>query len=1390
LVAVVALVLCAAAGSAQAAVGIGATGTAKGSPSGGNATTATPSWSAATGTGSLLVAILTYNGGTPSISVGTGWTLATSIANGNNVSTAVYYMENAASQTSATFTATGSGSTPALAVQLIELQGMVTSGSLDVVATNKTSSAANSLTVTPSGATVNPQDVAIVAFAHDNSGQPWQWGAVPSGFTALTQLVNTTRSISAYRTVASAGTNLTETMSLHTANKTANIVGTVVSFKANVAAYYWRGGAADCAAGSNWTTTACWAATSGGAANTGNTTPASGDMAVFDGGFTGNCTINSAISVGTIDIKSGYTGTINHSAGNITLAGSWLFESGATGTFSSTSSSTITTLRSGSYIGDLVMAGGTFTLSGAALNLRSLTVSSGTFTSGTSAVTINSGGTVGLTSPSTPVASVTFGTGGLTPNSGDVTVDGATVSMGNAAFTATGAVNVLSGSMTFGTGQATFNGSAGVTVAGGTLTMPTSGTGHTATTIDVSGGTLAFGAGTTFGVSGNFTLEGGAVTQSSATLNLGTNVANPNDGLTITDGTFNAGTGTLNVLGPSGGSINSSGAETTINGSTASFTSQTTSHQNFSGILNVTSGSMTLGVAQMNSTRNGGTNASTDKQVIISSGGTLTLTSSFSFPSAVAMTIAGTLNAGTGTVTFTPAVTVSSSGTYNGSAASATFNSTLSVNGLCGAGAGSLTATGAVTLGSTGTYNANTGTSTISSTAALAGTFNANSGATKFTSTTAGAVAMTAGAFNGNTGTTTFTAAPTLTAGTFTVGDAGSTGYVLFTAGATFASGMTLAFPTSGGDLKIQQGASLSVGGPVTSSAGTVATKPKIDCNGCSAAQGVGITFATGATLNINGLEFDNATTAGVTIQTGVTYTTLKNLTFKNNAGNSASGTHLTITLGTAVLDVPGCYFDTTATKNVSLLGTSGQNNGARAIFEYQSSTTNGAGAGALKDDDGDKGVSGDTTANDNVGGNTSSPYFGSVVEWVYAAPTDTTGTAVGFPTAAFDWNTFAWYGVYASFKDTTGTSTADVLWHRNSDGSPAYSFSVPQSSGDLIGTPYWDTVNETTAGIDANGNGNTTDTDVRVVYLATTGGHIIKLVDNGSSLAQPASGPWSTDFTNSSVSTITSPLANDGTNLYFGGTASGSAEVFGVQISAASSNEKKLMREVGAATTVTTTPSWVKSGSTYVFLGSNVVSGASHIYRIDMTAGMISGDYSGATTAINGAIVLLSGHAYAASDAGKIYALDALNFNTGGFTTITGFPYQTSAAAAIKFAPWVDSTSTAYFGDDSGKLYDLGSSGTLATGYPVSVSSSKITSTPIYLGGGVIGVGANDGYVYFIDRSAAAVFKRFFVTSTGNAVSSVAYDTNISAYMVSSSDGKLIFVNGADVTDPTSGTP
>jgi hypothetical protein len=747
----------------------------------------------------------------------------------------------------------------------------------------------------------------------------------------------------------------------------------------------------------------------------------------------------------------------------------------------------------------------------------------------------------------------------------------------------------------------------------------------------------------------------------------------------------------------------------------------------------------------------------------------------------------GSLSQGSGaTLTLTGAYT-QTGGAFTGGDSALGVGGTFGLSGgTFTAGSGAVTISGAATINGAATLNAGTsGNFTFGSTLAIgsgtAGTFDAGSATVTFT----GAVALqNGGTFNGNTGSGSFSAAPTLTSGTFGLAAAGSTGRWTFNQSTTFSSGVTLNLPSDRGELSMSPGTTLALNGPVTSNVGASSTLPKIDCNGCSGSQGITVAFGATSTVNVNGLEIDNSVASGVSVANGATLTLFKRVAFKNNAGGSGS-THLAITLASGLLNAPGCYFDATAAHNVTLYGDSGSPAGARAMFESQGASVNGSGAGPSLDQDGD-------SNGDNIGDNTATgPYYGSVVEWVNASATDTSGSNVGFPTAAFDWNTFSWYGVYASYKDTTGAATADVVWKRNDDGSAAYSYSVPQSSGDLIGTPAWDTVDETATGLDVNGDGDQLDKNVHVVYLATTAGHVIKLIDTGSALSRPASGVWTSDFTSSSVASVSSPLTSDGTNLYFGGTTGSSTpQLFGLQV-AGGANEKTLQKAIGSVSLITTTPSFHSyGGSLYAFVGSTATSNQAYVYRVNVTSGNVNSSFSGVTANVNDSSALVGDRVYAVTDGGTLHVLDAANFDPGGFTNLSGFPYQTAAAKAIARAPWVDYYSgTAYFGDDGGALYAVTSSGANLSGFPFSLSGSiKITSSPLYLRG-VIAVGANDGSLYFIDRQNGSntpnLFKRFFVTS-GGSVSTVAYNSNTQSYMVSSSDGKLVFVNGADVTDPT----
>jgi hypothetical protein len=1303
----------------------------------GTTATVTATWASAVTAGHLLVATVSVNGagggGAPTISAPAGWTSIVTAANAGKVTVAMYYIQNCAAKTlgsTEAFTTTNSSATT---VRLLEFSGIVTTGALDVSGT-ATGAAATTSSVSSTGTVSTSPELGVAIFAHQIPG------AANTEVTASSPYAD----LGAGNLLAGAGSTGVHEDTLYNAAVTGGDVATASvavsasshSWAMAVATFqqaplYWRGGLTGCASGSSFSSPSCWSTTSGGASA--SLAPGTADRTNFDANGTGNCALDST-TAGSITTTAGYTGTITQGAQDVALRNDITIGGG---TFLGRAGQTIATNQSGAYNGGIVVSGGAFNGNGATLAVKGLYVSGGTFTAGTGNFSTNNGGTTILSGGTS-----TFGAGTVA-FAGLVTLSGGTVTFGSGAPTFAAGLDVEGANVTFGASASTVAVTGTATVGAGTVTFT-----NGAAATDFSNTLL-------------FTQSGGTINVNGATVAVGSTITTgSNDAFVMSGGTFNnttsGGVLAVGTAGGGGGIMNQSGATAVYNGVAAAT-------ETFNGPLKV-SGSMTLGTATM-----AGTGVATRKDVTINAGGTLSLSSAgFAFSGPTAMTIAGTLNAGSGTVTFPGPPSLTVSGTYNAQSSSLTLTIPATISG---------------------TYNAGTSTTKLNSTVALSGTFNTNSS----TAVTFGGVVTMSGtsAFNGNTGVSTFSVAPTLTAGTFTVGDAGSTGSVIFTLGATFTSGMTLAFPANGSTLSVPGGQTLALNGTVTSSGGRVATPPKIARS--SGATGITVAFGATSVLNVNGLEIDNSVAAGVTIADGALFNSLQNVAFKSNVAASVStgATHLAITssnpAGAKVIVAPGCSFDASAQYNVTLSGVSGST-GVRAIFEFQSTALNGARGGAAYDLDAD-------TNGDNVADSTGPNRYGAVVEWVKASPIDTAGTAVGFPTAAFDWNTFQWYGVYVAYRDAGGAGTSDMLWLRNNDGSPAYSFTVPQTSGDLVGTPAWDSVNEVTANLDVNGNGNKTDTDVRVVYLATSTGRIIKLVDNGSSLARPASGPWASDFTNNGVSTITSGLANDGTNLYFGGTGGGTANVFGVQV-AGGANEATLTKTVGPLlNTLTTVPSSTTSGgSTYLFVGSTVLSGNASIYRINMRTAMVDTSYGGSTTSINGAVVLVNGRAYAASDGGAVYALDALNFASGGFTNITGFPYQTAAAKPIQRAPWVDSTdNTAYFGDDGGNVYALTSAGAVRTGYPLPISGApKVTSTPIYVSGsGVLAVGANDGYLYFIDRnngSGPSLFKRFFVTSAGHDVSSVSYNANTLVYMVSSSDGRLTFVSAADVADPTPG--
>ena len=141
---------------------------------------------------------------------------------------------------------------------------------------------------------------------------------------------------------------------------------------------------------SNWNNILNWSTTSNGLP--GASVPGSGDTAFFDNTHVANCNIDIAVSITSISMASGYTGTIIQNGNSITLSGVANFSGG---TFTGgTANITIT--------GAFTLSGTAFTSTSAILELRSdAAFTSGSFTHNNGTVKFNGSGspTISGTSP-------------------------------------------------------------------------------------------------------------------------------------------------------------------------------------------------------------------------------------------------------------------------------------------------------------------------------------------------------------------------------------------------------------------------------------------------------------------------------------------------------------------------------------------------------------------------------------------------------------------------------------------------------------------------------------------------------------------------------------------------------------------------------------------------------------------------------------------------------------------------------------------------------------------------------------------------------------------------------------------------------------------------------
>jgi hypothetical protein len=1361
------------------------------------------SWPMSTSAGSMLVTVVSVRGTastTITVPSGKGWTLANRADDGT-VGVAIYYSQNAAAQTGSQTWAV-SGGQPAV-VHMIEYTGVATTAALDLTATN--TGYGTSATVTASGTTSQAAELALVGVAIHRRPTLTMNG---NDFTVVGDITQTNGTTGATGTRVSGGAfdnlytgsttpNATITFSTTNARSWA---AALVTFK--IPSKYWIGGCA----GTAWATNACWSTASGGTANT--TAPGAGDNVIFDGaGANGqnSPTMPTSGTVNAIDIKSTYTGTIAVGTGktltintDLSVAGG-TFTGGGTLTFSSA---------------NLHVSGGTFNANGSAFAPTNLDVTGGTMTAGTGNLTISgaytqAGGTASMAGTTTITDPCTI-TGGTLTKSGTtktLTFSGALSISGGTLAHSQGTLTLSSTLAMSGTGAltvaATMTTADAVTMTGSSTITGSSGGSITFDDLDMTGGTITTGSASVT-INSNVAISAGTFnnTGTSATVidSTSTLTLSGTGAVAVAGGTFRV-TRAVTMAGTS--SLTTSGGTTTFD---TTFTLSAGTVAVNAGTLLVTGAVQlnggaysTAGTTDFNSTLDvdGGTFTATAGTVDVA-GAVTVAGGAYSGRGTFATTLgvsSGSITPNGGTIAVTGAVTVSGTGSYDGTGTS-NFASTLAVSaGTFTADGGTVNVAGQATISGTGTFNATGGTANFNRSAGTAlsvtgGTIDANGGAINvpnnavtisggtFTTTTGSAsfgstvTVSGTGTYDASGGSSTATGLVTVSGGTYRIGS-GATGQTMSN-GMTI-SGGTLDGSSSTGVLKIAATKTLTVSSGTLQTSTSSTSGPTFDVSGAGT-----YTFTiSGGTVSLDGGKIKGVSnTAGVSIGTGATISQLDNVDFANIPATNPGSTQYLLSINQATLSLhsTGCKFDyngaTFSNLKTVRLTDSNTTVDVRAWFQLKNTATNGAAAGDAYDADED-------TAPDDGVGDTGNK---AVVYWNYSATADTAGAIQGVPTAAFDWNTGAYYSTYVVFRDANGTT--DKIYVRDANGDPVSNYDFPTANGNIVGTPLW-----------------TTESTVHVLYVATSSGRIYRLVDTSGTLGA-STGTWATYFSSATVVSITSPLIDDGTNLYFGGTTTAAGNrVFGVSKSA-----RTLVKNVTTAANVTAAPSWkinTATSTTYLFVGSVLNGAQAYLYRINMVpSGTVDASCCGTTgagattTSFGSSARLVNSILYAGDGNAKMHALDAMNLNSGGFINKSGWPYQDSNATrhatvtvgAIQGAPWVDTNiSRLFYGDNDGHLYQLSTAGVIATNYPIRLTTAnQLRTSPLYLAGsGVVVIGDSGGNVYYVDVKNASGSPAVFYTETlTGAVSSIAYNGNTRQFMVGTASGAFEMLPVK--TDPT----
>jgi hypothetical protein len=614
------------------------------------------------------------------------------------------------------------------------------------------------------------------------------------------------------------------------------------------------------------------------------------------------------------------------------------------------------------------------------------------------------------------------------------------------------------------------------------------------------------------------------------------------------------------------------------------------------------------------------------------------------------------------------------------------------------------------------------------------------------------------------------TAVSGVNAGTLTIGSSTAT----FGGGLTAALAGTITMNTASGALKIANNKTLTIDG--TFDASTAGVSRSIVCaaaSSCFYDFVVGSSATATPTLNLDGLTITQLASAGMNINSvtgsSTTFTKFDNLTFSGGTGTY----QLQIAAGTLALYASGITFDNTSkTKNVKLTDSNGAGNDVRGYFSNTtcSPTTD---CESIDEDDDTKLVDGTTLGSDGTPDDAGND--GSVIQWVYRAHTDLGGNAVGFPTSAFDWNTFVYRKTYVAFNNVANSNNTGRLYARDTDGaasSGSYDWTAETSGDNFVGAPRFsqETVSMVTK---------------YYVWVVTTSGRVYKLEDTGSGFTKVTNYP----FRDGASATATSPLTIDGTNAYWAGNnGSGARKLFRLP-----QNSATTLNGSGSLTADLT-----------AFPAATTVSGTTTIYAaINGTVYKYGGSFGTPTTvsvtdsAVAGRMTLFGDIVYFIEADGTVWALNASNLSTNWSYQDTnasrhsgGCTANNQCSAQNLFVQTVAGRVT--YGDQDGHVYVVsksGSTGALLSGYPFrpGLSTDVFTTAPL-VSNGIIAIGTTGGKVFFIDQQNASSAPTLLRTYNFNsAISSISYDRNSSVsgeYMITTADGRMFYISR--ITDPT----